>query len=86
MRSLLLPRDRIWEALEELTAHIANGSVPPSAKGARTETKSVSTQTTARARLSDRLSVGSNLSQSSSDRLATPTTPEEAPARRRPPR
>ncbi|KAK3913210.1 Inverted formin-2 [Frankliniella fusca] len=65
--------DRIWEALEELTAHIANGSVPASwSKGSRPacETKSVATQTTTRTRLSDRLSTSSSL---------TPTSTTPAP-------
>lgn len=41
--------DQIWDALEELTAHIANGTVPTQARRP-CETKSVSTQTTATGR------------------------------------
>ncbi|XP_034231720.1 LOW QUALITY PROTEIN: inverted formin-2-like [Thrips palmi] len=58
--------DRIWEALEDLTAHVANGSVPSSSASSRhlrdlrdlrtCETRSVATQTTVRSRASDRLS------------------------------
>ncbi|KAJ1523491.1 hypothetical protein ONE63_001344 [Megalurothrips usitatus] len=43
--------DQIWDALEELTAHIANGTVPTQARRP-CETKSVSTQTTATGRAS----------------------------------